>query len=148
MLSLKKCKFNIFLLIIFSFFAQSIQATTFRVGTAAGNIGPFYLIAHQGGMVFYVNKASIKISSHQTIAATYLVQHEASTDDTRSMVNHVQVNCMARSMKKIQVTHWTGNWGDGLLVITEQISNSGRSVGTRGIQSKLVSFICASVSLT
>ena len=148
MFSLKKFKFNILILIIFSFFAQSLLATTFRIGPSSRNIGPFYLIAQRDGMVFYVDKASITISHHQTIAATYLVQHEASTDDTRSMVNHVQVNCMARSMRKIKVTHWTGNWGDGLLVITEQLSSDQKPVGTRGIQSKLVSFICANLSLT
>ena len=99
-------------------------------------------------MVFYADKASITISPHQTIAATYLVQHEASTDETRSMVNHIQVNCIARTIRKTKVTHWTGNWGDGRLVITEELSSDEKPVGTRGIQSKLVSFICASVSLT
>jgi hypothetical protein len=143
----KSQKYTSILLIIF-LYAETLQAVTFGLGRGVSSIGSFYLIAQRDGMVFYADKASITISPHQTIAATYLVQHEASTDETRSMVNHVQVNCIARTIRKIKVTHWTGNWGDGRLVTTEELSSDQKPVGTRGIQSKLVSFICASVSLT
>lgn len=106
-------------------------------------IGPYQLIENLGDMVVYADLTSPRPTSSQTLIASHLVQHEPSTENTRSMVYHQEINCWARTIADTKVEHWSGDWGNGEVLLTETVRRKPQKVGYRSLRSRLVDFFCS-----
>lgn len=106
-------------------------------------IGPYLLIENLGDMVVYADLTSPRPTSRQTLIASHLVQHEPSTENTRSMVYHQEINCWARTIADTKVEHWSGDWGNGEVLLTETVHRKPQKVGYRSLRGRLVDFFCS-----
>ena len=122
-------------------------ATGLGLAPSTTRVGPYQLVADLGDMVVYADWTSPRATTHQTLSVSHLVQHEPSTDNTRSMVYHQEINCWARTIATVKVEHWSGNWGDGEVLLTEVLNRKPQTVSFRSLRSRLLDFFCSNYSL-
>lgn len=109
--------------------------------------GPFMLLADRGEVVFYLDTDSLYSVSQTSVGGTYLIQHEMSSDGSRSMVNHIRIDCIRREIFKEKVEHWTGNWGDGELVVAEHLQGWKKRVRKGNIFKTIFKTVCQQLSM-
>lgn len=145
MLKILNKKSYLKLLVLFSMAAFNPALAASNLGLVEGRpqIGPYLLIENLGDMVVYADLTSPRPTSPQTLIASHLVQHEPSTENTRSMVYHQEINCWARTIADTKVEHWSGDWGNGEILLTETVHRKPQKVGYRSLRSRLVDFFCS-----
>jgi hypothetical protein len=104
--------------------------------------GRYYLLADRGDMVFYVEVATLYAVAAAKVRGRYITQHSPSTDDTRSMVTWIEVDCEERTIAKSRVDHWSGDWGNGKLVSSRWLGGEPRAVESNSLRDDIVSFFC------